>query len=237
MRTPRYFSRALAGFSLLELLIVCGIIAVVVGMTIPAATTMIRGSQLTQGAQMLTDQMALARQTALSKNRSIEVSFYKFGDPETPGEDRNNPETGCFRAFQCFEVLESGAAIPVNKVQRLPSTVVINETKELSTIIGDSRQNPIAPDNTAPELPRDVARKYLYSSFRFEADGSTNLSITRPTGDTNAKSMRWFITLHAMDLGGRITEPKDGTGKQINFFTLQIDPISGTATTYRPTAG
>src|SRR4051794_35822389 len=73
MKTPPPSSSPVRGFSLIELLAVMGIIALIVGFTIPAVTTMMRGSQLTQGSQLLGDQIALARQLALSENRSIEV--------------------------------------------------------------------------------------------------------------------------------------------------------------------
>src|SRR4051794_11618182 len=115
----RFLSRTdRRGFSLLELLIVCGVIAVVVAFTIPAVTTMIRGSQLTQGAQLLTDQMSLARQRALTKCRAVEVRFYKFGDSEAPGESIGDSGTGKYRAFQLFDVLPSGPAVPLGRIQR-----------------------------------------------------------------------------------------------------------------------
>ena len=89
-KAPSFASRA---FSLVELLVVMAVIAIVAGFAVPAVTTMLKGSQLTQGSQMVVDQIALARQTALSRNRSVEVRFYKFADPEIPGEDVKKPET------------------------------------------------------------------------------------------------------------------------------------------------
>ena len=86
MKTKAHSLKSRA-FSLVELLVVIAVIAIVAGYAVPAVTTMLKGSQLTQGSQMVVDQIALARQTALSRNRSVEVRFYKYADPETPGEE------------------------------------------------------------------------------------------------------------------------------------------------------
>ncbi|MDQ3622244.1 MAG: Verru_Chthon cassette protein D [Verrucomicrobiota bacterium] len=217
-------SGAGSAFSLIELLVVIAIIGIITAFTIPAATTLIRGSQLTQGSQLLADQISLARQLALSKNRAVEVRFYRYGDSEIPGEDPDSPEAGKFRAFQLFEITESGGATPVNKMQRLPNAVVIRDG-EYSSILSGTGQDPKKAADADVALPSNINRKYEYIAFRFLQDGSTNLS---PTGGESGGN--WFVTLvNAID------EKKDI--KEINFFTLQIDPVSGTSKIYRPNAG
>jgi uncharacterized protein (TIGR02596 family) len=125
MKLPRTTSPCAArAFSLIELLVVIAIIAIITSFAIPAATTIIRGSQLTQASQVLSDQISLARQQALSRNRQIEVRFCRFGDPEIPGEKASDPTSGAYRSIQVFEIAESGAAVPLNKLQRLPSAVL-----------------------------------------------------------------------------------------------------------------
>jgi uncharacterized protein (TIGR02596 family) len=222
-----------SGFSLIELLVVCAILALVAGFTVPAASTALRGSQLTQGSQLLSDQIALARQTALTKNAAIEFRIYKFADPEIPGENPSNPATGKYRAFQTFEVLESGGAVPLGKIQRLPNTVIFNE-KALSSVIerATADQAPMtgspATDVTAPLLGGGVNQNYEWISFRFLPNGGTNL----------APNDLWFLTLHGGSVDPISTiQVKDSKGAPINFFTLQIDPVSGTTKSYRPTAG
>lgn len=224
MNTRRQPSKSGSAFSLIELLVVIAIIGIITAFTIPAATTLIRGSQLTQGSQLLADQMSLARQLALSKNRAIEVRFYRFGDSEIPGEDPDNPAAGKFRAFQLFEVTESGAIVPANKIQRLPNAVVLREG-EYSSILSGSGQEPTQAKPADVALPNRIDRKYEYIAFRFLQDGSTNLS---PTGGEAGGN--WFLTLvNSTDEQKEI--------KEINFFTLQIDPVSGTTKIYRPNAG
>ena len=95
-----------SAFSLIELVVVIAIIAIIATFTVPAATTILRGSALTQASQTLTDQISFARQRALSRNLAVEVRFYLYADPEAPGETVNTPTTGQYRAIQLFEVVE-----------------------------------------------------------------------------------------------------------------------------------
>jgi uncharacterized protein (TIGR02596 family) len=223
-------ARGSHAFSMVELIVVISIIVIIAAFTIPAASTMLRGSQLTQASQIMVDQMSLARQIALGKNRSVEVRFYRYGDPEIPGEDKNDPSTGDFRAIQLFEVLESGATVPLNKFQPLPPTVIMSP-EDLSSLIDENvmgkPKNATKDDDSAPELPRGIGRKYEWVSFRFLQDGSTNLKQTSS----------WFVTLHRARRSPDEKFTKQSLDKDVpNFFTLQIDPVSGTTKSFRPTA-
>jgi uncharacterized protein (TIGR02596 family) len=222
-------------FSLVELVVVIAVLAILAAFSVPAVTSMLQGSSLTQASQMLVDQMNLARQFALSKNSTVGVRFYRYSDPDTPGEDVTKPEKGRFRALQVFEVLSSGAALPLGKVEEMPLSVMIgsdpeNPEESVSTII-DRKLSAIVTadevrnDKSAVELPRGIKKQYDYVSFRFLPDGSTTLG----------PASQWYITLH-----GSNDKPEKVDGKQrppANFFTLQIDPVSGTTKIYRPMAG
>lgn len=220
-----------SAFSLIELVVVIAIIAIIATFTVPAATTILRGSAMTQASQMLTDQISLARQMALSRNRAIEVRFYVYADPEAPGEDPKatlntaDPTGGGkaqFRGLQLFEIVESGVAVPLDKPQRFPVTVVMN-AGPLSTLIAAATQKPYKVwTSKDPELPRGVSKNYLYTSFRFQQDGSTNLTATGS----------WYLTIH--NLTDKLATP---TTPPPNFFTIQIDPVSGSTKGFRPTAG
>jgi len=232
-RTPR------SGFTLIELLAVVALIAVVIAFAVPATSQIMKGSQMSQGAQNLNDTLLYARQLALTKNRPIEVRFYKFGDPDTPGEVADKPELGKWRALQLFEVLENGAVLPIREMTRMPRGVIF-QPDEYSTLLKEEIRPAIEAkeDKTAPELPVDVndkkvGRNYLWTGFRYLPDGSTDLPpVALENGaatGSKAKEDRWYITLI-----GLTDENKDI--RQTNFFTLQVDPLAGTVKSFRPQA-
>src|SRR5437867_461870 len=92
-----------SAFTLIELLVVIAIIIVIAGFAIPSVGPMLKGSSLSYSGQGVSDQLGLARQRALTKNRTVEIRFYRYGDPDVPGEQVSSPASGKFRAMQAFE--------------------------------------------------------------------------------------------------------------------------------------
>ena len=224
-------------FSLIELIVVISVLAIIAAFSVPAVTSLLQGSSLTQASQMLVDQVNLARQFALSKNTVVEVRFYRYSDPDIPGEDVTKPDKGRFRALQVFEILPTRAALPLGKLEELPISVILNANRDkpaegFSSIVDKGKletQEQFGQNDpyylSLPELPRGIKKQYEFVAFKFMPDGSTTLS---PTG-------LWFLTLH----GANDRPSKEGGGVRppANFFTLQIDPVTGTTKVYRPTAG
>jgi uncharacterized protein (TIGR02596 family) len=225
-----------AAFSLIELLIVVAIIGVIAGFGVPALQGVLRGSALTTASGQLTDTINLARQHAITKNRIVEVRFYRFGDPEVPGETATDPTTGQFRAFQYFELNDSGTIIPVGKFQRLPDTIIMNPGLKLSSLLGEMPERLIKSSDSGfkkdinPELPRGVKQNYDFVWFRFLPDGSTDLA---PTGKAGGESQggKYFITIHTLN---DRTRTQSDTVPPPDFFTWQIEPVSGTSKTFKP---
>lgn len=229
-------NRRCAAFSLIELLIVVAIIGVIAGFGVPALQGVLRGSALTQAAGQITDNLNLARQHAITKNRIVEVRFYRFGDPEVPGEKAGDPTTGQFRALQFFELNDAGIIIPVGKYQRLPDTVIMNPGAKLSSLLGEMTERLVLSSSGSfnksinPELPRGVGQNYDYLWFRFLPDGSTDLPPAGKTGGETAGG-KYFITIHAYN---DIARTNGNTVPPPDFFTWQLEPVSGTSKTYKP---
>jgi Tfp pilus assembly protein FimT len=63
------------GYSLAELCIVCGIIAIMAMIAIPSMTNAIRGSDADSAAQLVSQQLAYARSLALGSHQPVLVQF------------------------------------------------------------------------------------------------------------------------------------------------------------------
>jgi len=235
MKSP---CRQRPAFSLIEMLMVIAIIGIISSFAIPGAMKMIRGTDVSRGSQILADQLTAARQQAITRNKQIEIRFLRFADPETPGETVAEQGTWKIRGIQLMEVTSSGIPVQLAPMQRLPGALMLNDGKysSLFDASGNAQQqplrfrNPSDQDPAMPRLPADKARKYTFASFRFYPDGSTSLS---------AKG-NWYITMHsaadAAKLSGAQASDTDPI-KTINYFTIQVDPVSGSTRSYRPQLG
>lgn len=221
MIKPRDQRSSARGFTLTELLVVIAIIVLMGALLAPSIVGVLSGSNLTRAGQVVFAQLSLARQYALSKNRIVEIRFYRFSSPDAPGESAGNPPNGRFRAIQLFEISDSGA-MALGRVQNLPTPIIIDSGSALSSLIGAASAAPSVPttqNGTALNVPiPQVGLNYDSVCFRVRPDGSTNLP----------ESVLWCFTLHNLVEGDAISAPPK------NYLTVQIDASNGHIKTYRP---
>ncbi|XHR27340.1 MAG: Verru_Chthon cassette protein D [Chthoniobacteraceae bacterium] len=192
------------GFSLMELMIVAAILAVLLGLAVPTLQKSTQASSLTSAGETIVGNLALAQQIANVRNRQVEVRFYQL-----PG-DQN---TLGYRAFQLFRIEPEGAKA-VTKVIRFPQFTAFASTADKTSLLNLPVQSATA---SSPALPRQ-GTNYKYLSFKFKPTGETDL-------DTSAK---WFLTLVLEN------DPVRQIGLPANFLTVQINPVSGKPTVFRP---
>ena len=125
-------------FTLIEMIAVMAIAVILITLLVPATTQILGGSDLTQTNQLLTNQLALARQQALTQNHPVEVRFYQFADTGA-GESVTSPSTWKYRAVQSFVISEAGTATPLGKLSRFPNTIIIDKGATLSTLLGNAQ--------------------------------------------------------------------------------------------------
>lgn len=205
-------------FSLVELLVVICIIIVLAVLTIPAFSSMSRGSNLTTGGTRLVDQLELARQAAVTRNCSVEFRIYqlpKAGDPPN-----GVPEV--YRAFQVFSLDADGTQTnALTRVAKLPDNVYIVPGEAVSSLL-DTQQGTSPSLVTAPTKPLGEypAGSYRYVAFRFKPNGGTDLNA--------APAKSWHLTLALTgDATGSLSVPD-------NFFTVQLNALTGRTRLFRP---
>lgn len=198
------------GFSLLELIVAISIIVLVMVMLVPAFGTLGRAAHLTTATATILDELNLARQTALTRNRVVEVRFYCLPDQVDPAK--------AYRAIRSFISDESGDHLaPQGAVRALPVGVVVLDDVKFSTLLSET---------TRPRKPTEVeelrdAPATPYKSIRFRPTGGVELS-------AYANNDNWFLSIKNERDASYPDRPAD------NFATIQLDPITGRARQLRP---
>jgi uncharacterized protein (TIGR02596 family) len=197
-------------FSLTELLVVIAIIAALTVIAIPLVSTMGRSTSLSGAVQSVTGYLDLARQTALTQNRTVEVRFYKL-----PPEAKPDSAPADYRALQIF-LVDYDTASALNNTLNLSAPAIIAESAAASSLMDDE----VLPEQEAPEgvLVPPGGENYRYRSFRFKPDGTTDLPLNG----------NWFLTL--VNRG----DPIAANNLPANHARIHIEPLTGKLKVERP---
>jgi len=192
-------------FTLLELLVVITIAIILMAMIAPSMNSITVGSNLTRGGQLVGDEIARARQEAVTNNLDVKVLFFNL--PATHGA------TGGWTGMQIWHVRQTNNGPvdkPVDRVVTLPLGVIISppDTTMLSPLLAGTS---IVGTTTLPAYGQ-----VPYVGFRFRANGATDSSLT---GSNN------YLTLQNVHSSGTVPA---------NYYTIQVNPLTGKITVYRP---
>ncbi len=195
-------------FSLVELLTVLAIMALMAVVAAPAVNQMLRATKLTTSGQAVIDELNFARQTAQSRNACVEVRFYKL--PDDSAAAGSTPSI--YRAQQSF-IVQDGSTNPIGKAAFLSAPAIFSAgASESAFLSSTNHQEQAAPGGV--NLP-GYGTNYVYRSFRFSPNGSVDLQ--------NSEN---FFTL--------VLQNGKALNAGANFFTVQINPISGSIRSFRP---
>lgn len=221
------------GFSLLELLAVMTMMAIAMALGGNLLTrTASNGVQLTQAANDLVGSLSLARQTALSSNRYVQVRFYK----RVQGDDSythvglflaDSPLYGQTSEYKSWQ--DQGSFSQFQKIHRLPSPCVILGDQNASRLLSDLA----ADSGTARTGTSDLGgEKYNWVAFYFCPDGSTDLPGSGSMyggGAAPSGTPDTYITMSA----GLVSASGSGS-LPANFAAVVVNPANGRVSLFRP---
>ena len=236
-RRPKSLSQS--AFTLIEMLAVLGIIAVVAGVAAPAVLGVITSTRLTQAGDEIAGFISQAQQIAVSESRPVEVRFYRMTDAKSVGDDASAIYRGVLllKYFQTGEpdptALDgSSLASPLavaefGGIYRLPSGIEIAESAVLSSIM-NLNERPARGGDSGGSARVVVKRAGNYDELEVPEGQAFRSFLCLPEGtDLNANET-WFVTM--VESNNRDSSPNDLK----NFYTIQIEPVTGRLMTYRP---
>jgi len=217
--------RSSAAFSLIELMVVLGIVGLLLAFAAPNLFSLITANSLSGEGTVLRNQLTLAQQLAVSRSADVEIRFFKMQNPDAA----QNEET--FRAFQLFQYNAQGELAPISQFFRVRAPVAVHDG--LSTLLNPRSGGATATDKQygfdspragtadAPSGEGGELKPTPFVSFRFRPDGSTDLPHRTASSDT------WYITMVQGEGALQSNRPD-------NYFCLQVNPYNGQVSEFRP---
>lgn len=212
-------SRRSKGFTLIEMMVVVAMIALIVAAVAPMVFGTLISTRLSSAGETLAGQISLAHQIAVSRNMTVEVRFYEYDDPEAPGSG------SAVRAVAIMQASETGQTSQMGKqltdTYYLPSGIAVGSSTSMSPLLATSAVRSEADREKIIKRSPNAR----YKAFQIRGDGSTNIEQIMRNEYMPNKS---YITLAEDRAIG------DGQNVPKNFYAVQIDPVTGRTTSYRP---
>ena len=217
------------GFSLVELLTVMAIIGLLATISMSGLASLMTSNHLNEGTSIVQGQLELARQTAKTLNRSVQLRLY---------QDQNNtagaPSIDSMQVVVPAENSATETDQPVEKPILLPQNVIIADSStdlklyKLTAGSGTSHH----PFN--PPLPANYQYCYIITFSTTGAITSTDDSGS-PVLPIPNTSVYWSLSLAPQTqyrAGG--SSASVGAGAVQNYATFYLNSINGTYSCKRP---
>jgi uncharacterized protein (TIGR02596 family) len=194
-------------FTLIELMVVVVIAGLLLALATPGLSRALAANRLTAAGEGLLFKVSLAQQLAVTENRPVELRFYTYTADGVDG----------FHAYQLFFQNQSGGvSSAIENASYLGEGSVVLAQGNLSPLLAALNNGA----KTAAQEEPFKSRAASYQSMVFYPNGTTSVNLPL--------RQSYLTMMQPADLGG------DGASVPANYYTLQIDPVTGRGRSYRP---
>lgn len=224
-------------FTLIELMIVVGVVALLLALVMPGLLGTLGASKLTQAGDRLAGFLSEAQSRAYGQGRPVEVRLYRV--PSSDDALNGAPVGGFFRGGLMLEYFQPGETDPRTGTRALdhplalvrqsmvvlPEGTAISENREMSTLLSVAAATPGQGASSSVETVIKTTRGY--EPFRPLSE-EYRAFVMYPETTSLDPEAKWHLAV-VPEADAR----KEPMGVN-NYFTVLIDPVTTRLSIYRP---
>lgn len=209
LQLRRQAGLAAPAFTLIEMIVVVAIVAMIFAFAAPYTLSAIQAASLSTAGDTLMQKISLAQQRALTENRPVGLDFYFY--------DKDGVQACHAIQLVTYDAATSQAT-PLEAPAYWSEGRALLVEGELSPLFASGKFT--ATDTGPAVLEPFKALEATFYRIMFYPNGSTSLRVPL----RNA-----YLTLIAVQ-----NYQEDLTDPPANFYTVQVDPVTGRTRSYRP---
>ena len=216
------------GFSLVELVTVMAIIGVLATLSMAGLASLMSSNHLNEATAIVQGQLELARQTAKTLNRSVQLRLYR-----DPSNTASVPSIDSMQIVVPAENSATASDQPVEKPILLPQNVIIADSSTDLLLTEFSSGGP-SFDSFNPPLPANYSNCYILTFSTTGAITTTDNNGSAISPSTNNSTVYWLISLVPQTqyrAQGSVSAMQ--SAKQ-NYATFYLNSVNGTYSCARP---